>query len=134
MRGPQLDQMQPHQPSYLALRQSAQAGCQLCHVFWLALEQHRGLHGEKGVGRAALAHVSEQYPGRQISLVAWGASGGPLNLDHINIITTGEIPSISDNDESDGDYWPEDPTMHPEHQDALNGVVDLYAYPGAGAE
>lgn len=130
MRGPLLDQMQAHQPSYLALQQSMEKGCQLCRFFWLALEQGTGVSGRKDINRAMLVHVSERYPGRQISLVAWGGSGGTSQLDHINIITTGEIPPVSDNEDDDA---PLDPTMHPEHQEALSRVVDLYAFPGIRA-
>ena len=130
MRGPHLDQMLPHQPSYLALRRSAENGCQLCHFFWLALEQGTGHSGQNGVNRMALAHVSERYPGRQISLVSWGGSGNASNLDYINIITTGEIPSVSDSEDDDA---PADPTMYPEHQVALSGVVSRYAYQGKQA-
>ena len=127
MRGHHLDQMLPHQPSYLALRRSAGNGCQLCHFFWLALEQGTGHTGKAGVNRNALAHVSERFPGRQISFVAWGGSGDASNLDHINVITSGEIPSVSDSEDDDAAT---DPTMHPEHRIALSGVVDLYAFPG----
>ena len=127
MRGPHLDQMLPHQPSYLALRRSAENGCQLCHFFWLALEQGSGHSGKDGVNRTALAHVSERFPGRQISLVAWGGSGNASNLEHINIITTGEIPFLSD---SENDDAPADSTMHSEHQIALSEMVSLYAYQG----
>ena len=122
MRGPKLDQIQPHQPSYLALKKSAEAGCQLCGFFWDALEQGTGDNRKRGLNRAAVSHVCERYPGRQISLVAWGGHGA--TLDRIHIITTGDIP------ENDDDNAPADPTVHPDHQLALEGVVDLYADPG----
>lgn len=119
MRGPNMDQMQRHQPTYLALKISAEGGCQLCRFFYMALEQ--GSDWGDTSSRDALSHVCEQYPGREISLVAWG--GGSTSLDRIYIITTGEV---MDND--DDAYT--DPSMHPDHQLALDGSVDLYAYPG----
>jgi hypothetical protein len=128
MRGPNLDRMQCHQPNYLALKRSAEAGCRLCGFFWTALEQGVG----KGPyhNRVALSHVSERYPGRQISLVAWG--GADRSLDRIHVITTGEIPSLPKSSEAgdEDENATADPTMHPDHQIALDGVVDLYAYPG----
>ena len=94
----------------------------------MALEQRveKGPH-QNGV---ALSHVSERYPGRQISLVAWG--GAHRGLDRIHVITTGEIPSDSNSSEAgdEDENATLDPTMHPDHQVALDGVVDLYAYPG----
>jgi len=125
MRGPNSDRMQPHQSSYLALKQSADAGCHLCGFFWGALERGTDNDRNRDIHRAALAHVCEQYPGCQISLVAWG--GAAATLDRVYIITTGEIPD--DNDDEDA---PADPTVRPDHQLALNGVVDLYADPGKG--
>ena len=122
MRGPGQDQMQPHQPTYLALKKSAEAGCELCSFFWVALGQGTGKRRIQGTNRAAISHVCERYPGRQISLVAWGGSSS--TLDRIHIITTGDIP------EEDNDGAPADPTMHPDHQLALDGVVDLYADQG----
>ncbi|KAH6622270.1 heterokaryon incompatibility protein-domain-containing protein [Boeremia exigua] len=119
MRGPNLDQMQPHQPSYLALKRSADAGCQLCGFFWSALEQGSGKDRQRSFLRAALAQVCEQYPGRQLSLAAWG--GSQASLDRIYIVTTGEVPEVDD------ETAPSDPTMHPDHQHAAYGVVDLYA-------
>ncbi|KAF2248862.1 HET-domain-containing protein [Trematosphaeria pertusa] len=121
-RGPNLDQIQTHQPSYLALKKSAETGCQLCGFFWEALEQGIGANRKRGLNRAAVSFVSERYPGRQISLVAWGGHG--TSLDRIHIITTGDIA------EDDDENAPSDPSMHPDHQVALDGVVDLYAYPG----
>ena len=128
MRGPNLDRMQCHQPSYLALKRSVEAGCRLCSFFWTALEH--GIETEQDRTRAALSHVSERYPGRQISLVAWG--GPEDSLDHIHIITTGDIPSLSSSSgaEDENENPIVDPTMHPDHQIALDGVVDLYSYPG----
>jgi len=125
MRGPGRDQIQPHQPTYLALKRSAGAGCELCKFFWVALEQGTDKERLKGTNRAALSHVCERYPGRQISLVAWGGSND--TLDRIHIITTGDIPEVEDDDEDDA---PADPTMHPDYQFALDGVVDLYAEHG----
>ena len=125
MRGSNLDRMQCHQPSYLALKRSAEAGCRLCTFFWAALEQGSG--HESHLNLAAMAHVSERYPGRQISLVAWG--GPARTLDRIHIVTTGNIPTPSASDEEDENAIL-DPTMHPDHQIALDGVVDLYADPG----
>ncbi|KAF2029949.1 HET-domain-containing protein [Setomelanomma holmii] len=122
MRGPDHDRMMPHQPTYLALKQSAEADCQLCGFLWTALELGTEKNRTQGLARAAIAHISERYPGRQISLVAWG---GPQDaLDRIHVITTGDIP------ESDDDDAPADPTMHPDHQWGLDGVVDLYAKEG----
>ncbi|KAH7092099.1 heterokaryon incompatibility protein-domain-containing protein [Paraphoma chrysanthemicola] len=122
MRGPNCDQMMPHQPSYLALKNSAKDGCRLCRFFWMALELGTGEKRKSGLPRKAIAHVSERYPGRQISLVAWG---GPNNsLDRFYITTTGDIPDFDDDD----DDALTDPTMHPDHQLALDGVVDLYAH------
>jgi hypothetical protein len=55
--------------------------------------------------------------------VAWGGAGS--NFDRIHVITTGDIP---DGDESDEEV--DDSTMHPEHQIALGGVMEIYTYPG----
>ncbi|KAH7068151.1 heterokaryon incompatibility protein-domain-containing protein [Paraphoma chrysanthemicola] len=123
MRGPNCDQMMPHQPSYLALNKSAKDGCRLCGFFWMALELGIAKYRKLGLPREAIAHVSERYPGRQISLVAWG--GPKDSLDRIHIITTGDIPDLDDDDD---DEALADPTMHPNHQLALDGVVDLYAH------
>jgi len=130
MRGPNLDRMQLHQPSYLTLEKSASSGCQLCAFIWRALERCQvaePLSGGDFEGRLALSHVSEQYPGRQISLVAWG-KGIDGWLDQIMITTTGEIPDVDSDQE--GASSPTDPTMHPDHQIALSGVLDLFAHPG----
>lgn len=130
MRGPNADQMQPHQPSYLALKTSSEAGCHLCQFLWMALRIGNSplSTGDESVGAAALAHVSERYPGREISLVAWGGTGD--NLDRIHVITTGKLP-YQDDDSGDESHWVcDDPTMHPDHQIALDGVLELFAYPG----
>jgi hypothetical protein len=119
MRGPGLDQMQPHQPSYLALKLSAESGCRLCNFFCTALSKQNG-----DESAAALTQVSAEYPGREISLVAWG--GTERNFDRIHVITTGEIPETDDS--SDDELA--DPTMHPDHQIALSGKVDIYTYEG----
>ncbi|EKD17979.1 het domain containing protein [Drepanopeziza brunnea f. sp. 'multigermtubi' MB_m1] len=110
MRGPDLDRMQVHQPSYLALRNAASAGCQLFFE-----------------GRSTLERVSEQYPGRQISLVAWGRESDGW-LDRILVTTTGEIPDGDSDQEESGAI--SDPTMHPDYQLALSGVLNIFAYPG----
>jgi hypothetical protein len=132
MRGPNLDCMQPHQPSLLALKESATDGCQLCGFILKALANSRQFDsftiGDRSLaGHMALDSVSEQYPGRQISLVAWGA-GDKGWLDRIRIITTGEIPEV---EEVQGSESPGcDPTMHPNYQLALSGSIDLFAFPG----
>jgi hypothetical protein len=122
MRGPQLDRMQPHQPSYLALKLSAEAGCRLCSFFGTALSKGDEHNGDESA--AAWASVSSEYPGREISLVGWGGVGH--QFDRIYIITTGEIPEPGDSDEDDIS----DRTMHPEHQIALQGTVQIYAHKG----
>jgi hypothetical protein len=130
MRGPNRDRMQPHQPSYLALKKSAFGGCQLCAFIWRALERCEGIDQDSGEvfsGRLVLNHVSEQYPGRQISLVAWGKAADGW-LDRILITTTGEAPDVESDQEGASD--PTDPTMHPDHQLALSGVLDLFAHSG----
>ncbi|KAK5125024.1 hypothetical protein LTR85_001215 [Meristemomyces frigidus] len=121
MRGPDLDRMQTHQPSYWALKTSAANGCQLCGFFWqsFAYDSKQDYQDDK---RAAMASTSERYPGRQISLVAWG--GASAELDRIHVITTGDIPSPTASEDGRGLV---DPTMHPDHAFGLNGVVDLYA-------
>jgi hypothetical protein len=118
MRGPAMDQMQPHQPSYLALKLSAEAGCQLCKFICTALS-----NGDGNDSAATFAQVCERYPCREISLVAWGGAGS--NFDRIHTITTGDIPDVND-DGNEGC----DPTMHPDHQLALDGVLEIYTYPG----
>lgn len=130
MRGPNRDRMQPHQPSYLALKNSASSGCQLCGFIWKALGLCKVVEPvEKKIfeGHIALNHVSERYPGRQISLVAWGQDVDGL-LDRILITTTGEIPDVESDDEFASDSA--DPTMHPDHQISLSGGLDIFAYPG----
>jgi len=130
MRGPNRDKMQRHQPSYLALKLSAMKGCPLCGFIWTALGQCVSPDG--GAGSDVLEHVSEKYPGREISLVGWGG-GCPDGswLDCVQVITSGEVPDTdADGEPSDGI---EDPTMHPDHQLALSGVLDIFAYPGIAA-
>ncbi|KAF2855128.1 HET-domain-containing protein [Plenodomus tracheiphilus IPT5] len=106
--------MQPHQPSYYALKLSAENGCRLCNFFCIALRDGDGQNSA-----AAWSQVSAQYPGRQISLVAWG--GVEKNFDRIHIATTGDIPSSDE--ESDAEL--DDPTMHPDHQRGdLNGRIN----------
>ena len=122
MRGPDLDRMQPHQPSYLALKLSAEAGCQLCSFFCVALIKGGEHNGDESA--AAWASVSSEYPGREIALVGWGGFGS--QFDRIYIITTGEIPEFGDSDDEDVS----DRTMHPEHQIALQGTVQIYAHEG----
>ena len=124
MQGPGRDRMQRHQPSYLALKYSMTRGCQLCGFIWTALEQYVSF--DKELGADALKHVSEAYPGREISLVCWG---DPRSfVDRIHIITSGDVPYVSSDIESDGGA--EDPTMHPDYQYALSGVLGIFAYPG----
>ncbi|PMD38806.1 HET-domain-containing protein [Hyaloscypha variabilis F] len=43
------------------------------------------------------------------------------------ITTTGEIPDVESGKEDSGNLF--DPTMHPDHQFAPSGVLDLFAYP-----
>lgn len=126
MRGPNRDQILRYQPSCLALKRSAENGCQLCSFFWIALEQ--GWTSEAGDNHAALSCLSERYPGRELSLFAWG--GPEATLDCIWIATAGSLPSSPSSVVSDEDA-PSDPTMHPDHQTALSWLVDLYAYPGS---
>jgi hypothetical protein len=118
--------MQPHQPSYLALKQSAFDGCVLCRFIWFALSQSVGPGGERGAD--VLEHVSERYPGRAIALVGWGGSSPNSFLDCIHVVTVGEIPDV------DADSQPvdsgDDPTMHPDHGFALSGALDILTYPG----
>ncbi|CAM1503124.1 Fc.00g079000.m01.CDS01 [Cosmosporella sp. VM-42] len=120
MRGPNRDRMQKHHPSYLALKESVAKGCQLCEFIWVALGQSRAWDGHSG--SSVLEHVSEQYPGREISLTAWG-QGDDGWLDRILISTTGEVPDV------DSDAEELDPTLHPDHQYALEGLIDIFAYP-----
>lgn len=122
MRGPNLDRMQPHQPSYLALKLSAEAGCRLCSFFCIALSKGGEHNGAESA--AAWAHVSPEYPGREVSLVGWGGFGS--QFDRIHIITTGEILSPDDSD----DDSVEDPAMHPDHQITLQGTVQIYTHEG----
>ena len=118
--------MQPHQPSYLALKQSAIGGCVLCRFIWFTLGQDVGPGGERGAD--VLEHVSERYPGRAIALVGWGGGSPNSFLDRIYVVTVGEIPDV------DADGQPvdsaDDPTMHPDHGFALSGALDILAYPG----
>jgi hypothetical protein len=118
--------MQPHQPSYLALKISASDGCQLCSFIWKALarDQYTTLAGQVVDGAAVLEHVSEQYPGRQISLVAWGNDADGW-LDRIRVITTGEIPDVESDEEGANNI--SDPLMHPDFELSLSGVLDLFA-------
>lgn len=126
MRGPKCDRMQRHQPSYLALKQSAMNGCQLCGFICIALGQCVVSDGE--TGSEVLEFVSEKYPGREISLACWGSTCPISCLDRVQIITSGEVPDTDANGEPvDGI---EDPTMHPDHQCALSGVLDIFTYPG----
>lgn len=114
------DRMKRHQPNYLALKWSAMGGCRLCGFIWSALSQCVGPDGQSG--HEVLAHVSEGYPGREISLTAWSY------LDHVNICTSGEVPdTYVDGKSVDGI---EDPTMHPDYQLALSGEIDIFSYPG----
>jgi hypothetical protein len=122
MRGPNLDLMQPHQASYHALKRSAEAGCRLCKFICIAL-----CNGNGDESAAAFAQVCERYPGREISLVAWGGAGS--NFDRVHVITTGDIP---DEEEMGGDAV-DDPSMHPEHQIALGGVLEIYTHPGTSS-
>jgi len=127
--GPNHDRMQAHQPSYLALKKSASDGCQLCAFIWRALGRSRDpvpVDGKVTEVRSLLEHVSEKYPGRQISLVAWGR-GSHLErwVDRIWITTTGEIPDVESDEEDLAD-----PTMHPDYQFALSNGLDIFAYPG----
>lgn len=122
MRGPNLDRVQPHQPSYLALKLSAESGCCLCNSSCVALSKGGEHHGEESA--AAWVSVSPEYPGRKISLVGWGGFG--VQFDRIYIITTGEIPEPEGSDDDDVS----DRTMHPEHQVALQGTVQTYAHGG----
>ncbi|KAK4665506.1 hypothetical protein QC763_000410 [Podospora pseudopauciseta] len=117
--------MQRHQPTYLALKQSMDHGCVLCRFIWHALGQSNSREGDRGSD--VLAHVSEKYPGREISLVVWPGVTPTGYLDRIQIITSGEIPD-ADTDDEDGDDGPADPSMHPDHQFALSGVLDIFAY------
>lgn len=114
--------MQPHQPSYLALKQSMLGGCQLCSYIWTAFGQFVSIDGE--LGSDALKHVSEAYPGREISMMSWGTP--PPFFDSIQVVTSGDPPDISDSD-SNGVA---DPTMHPDCQNALFAVLNTFAYPG----
>lgn len=121
MRGPDLDQMQPHQPSYLALKLSAETGCRLCQFLIVALATGSS-DDDAAESAAAWKQVSPKYPGREISLQAWGGIG--RQFDRIFVITTGDIPAGDDSDGAD------DPTVHPDHQLALSGKVDIFAYEG----
>jgi hypothetical protein len=91
MSGPDMDRMYPHQPSFWTLKLSGEEGCQLCSYIWESLyygsSEPKGLGSEK---QAAWSSVCERYPGRQISLCAWG--GASSALDRIQVITTGDIP------------------------------------------
>ena len=121
MRGPDRDRMQPHQPSYWALKTSAANGRELCEYFWqsFAFDRSNQFESEK---RDAMASVSERYPGREISLFAWEADDH--ELDRINILTTGDVPSPTSSKDERGVVHPR---MHPDHQVGLSGAVDLFA-------
>ncbi|KAK0654005.1 heterokaryon incompatibility protein-domain-containing protein [Cercophora samala] len=121
--------MQRHQPTYLALKQSMEKGCVLCRFIWDALGRDISREGDRGAD--ALAHVSNKYPGREISLVAWPGVTPTGYLDRIQIITSGEIPDVDTDDEADDRAA--DPSMHPDHQFALSGVLDIFAYPDDAA-
>ena len=115
--------MQRHQPSYLALKRSALEGCKLCNFIWTALS-HDESNGDHGF--LALSHVSEKYPGKAVYLDA--AGDGPDGwLDRIRVVSDWEIPEVSDEEYERGIT---DPTMHPEHQVSLSGVLDIFAYAG----
>lgn len=122
IRGPDLDRMQPHQPSYLALKLSAESGCRLCSFFCKALSKGDEHNGNESA--AAWRSVSSKYPGRQVSLVGWG--GIESQFDRMYIVTTGEIPESEDDENQDAS----DPTMHPDHQITLQGTVEIYAHEG----
>lgn len=125
MRGPDCDRMQPHQPNYLALKRSANGSCALCRFILTALGQSVSIDGIQGTD--VLDHISDKYPGREISLAAWAGGSPDSFLDRVAVITTGEIPDAS----TDGsDYSPEDPTLHPDYQCALSGTLDIFTYPG----
>lgn len=125
MRGPDIDRVQPHHPTYLSLLQSAERGCRLCEFIWRALAREAAYDGTSP--REVLAHISERYPGRQISLDAWGAGPDGL-IDRIRITTTGEVPDIESDEDEDNSSA--DPTLHPDFQLALSGSLDVYIYEG----
>ncbi|KAK5995934.1 hypothetical protein PT974_04353 [Cladobotryum mycophilum] len=105
-------------------------GCQLCGFIWTALGQSEcPVDGE--LGSEGLRYVSEKYPGREISLAAWGGECPASFIDRVLIATSGEISeTYADGELVDG---PEDPSMHPDHQTALSGVLDIFAYPDDAA-
>lgn len=120
------DKTQPHQPSYFALKQSVQRGCQLCSFIWTALSQCKSHDGLLS-GSQVLDHVSDKYPGRQISFSACGlASTDRANsyLDYIDVYTSGEIPDCETEDDVG------DPTLHPDYQLALSGRLHIFADEG----
>lgn len=123
MREPQLDQMQAHQPSYLAHLSSAQNGCELCKYFWAALGNDTYRPHEVSTTKRG---ICVRYPGRALSLNAWGTSDGML--DGIRIVTTGEVPDTTES-EDERDIF--DPTLPPDGQGALSGYLDLFVEEGA---
>ncbi|KAK3403415.1 hypothetical protein B0T20DRAFT_26092 [Sordaria brevicollis] len=120
------DTAQPHQPSYLALKQSVEAGCQLCGFIWTALGQCKSVDGIV-TGAQVLERVSEEYPGREISFSACGLAAidrGTSYLDYMDVYTSGEVPDCESDDET------VDPTLHPDCQLALSGRLHVYAEEG----
>ncbi|EFX01638.1 het domain containing protein [Grosmannia clavigera kw1407] len=88
----------PHQPTFLALRISAENGCQLCRFLCMSLEQ--GFQGQKYLD---LSLLSAEYPGcqlwlraRDVSLdriiLSFNESGGPTDSDGPPISSYGLPP------------------------------------------
>lgn len=117
------DNAQPHQPSYLALKQSVMAGCQLCGFIWTALGHCKSVDGLVS-GVQVLEHVSEKYPGRELSFSACGLATtdrATSYLDYIDVYTSGDVPDCASDDETT------DPTLHPDYQLALSGRLHIFA-------
>ena len=116
---------QPHQPSYFALKESVKRGCQLCRFILTALGQCKSVDGDELVsGAQVLEHVSEKYPGREISFLASGlvsANRDTSYLDYMDVYTSGEVPDCDSEDDMD------DPTLHPDYQLALSGRLHIFA-------
>lgn len=113
--------MQTHQPTLLALAQSAKNGCQLCLYLWDSLGNREG----DGEMISAKALVTIDYPGRELGVNAWTPMEG--HLDNLHIITTGDVP---DTTESEDERGIADPTMPPDGQIAMSGYLDIFADPG----
>lgn len=125
MRGPQRDRMLP-QPTYWALKQSVYRGCRLCSFIYKALGACRAPDGQSR--SEVLKHVSAKYPGRELALTCWGQDRSWTYFDRVHVATTGEVPDSSPGSEAFDDIA--DPSLPPDHQFGLSGVLGVFTYPG----